>query len=127
VRTALSLHVARGEEQIHQHGLAAPDIAMDVEAFDGAFRLVPGEQPTEMRRLALQPILREALLQPRQSCGDRFLRRIPLDLAFADECGVAFGNCRGHSAEVGGRVCARRDRAGDAPDMPPGTGRVNPF
>ena len=50
MRATLALHGARLEEQIHQHGLAAPDLAVDVEAFDA--RLLFGaaaEQPAERR------------------------------------------------------------------------------
>ena len=37
-------------------------------------------------------MLREPLLQPRQPRGDRFLRGVALDLAFADEGGVTLGD-----------------------------------
>ena len=53
VRAALAPHRARGEEQVHQHGLAAPDVAVDVEAADRAFlALAFSEQPAELRGFA---------------------------------------------------------------------------
>ena len=45
---AFPLHRARLEKQVHQHGLAASDIAVDVEALDRlGFFLVIGEHPAE--------------------------------------------------------------------------------
>ena len=93
VRAAFARHRTRGKEQIHQHGLAAPDVAMNVEALDRAFLLSAfSEQPAEMRGLAREPMLRKALLEPRQPRRDRLLRGIALGLAFADKGGVAFGD-----------------------------------
>ena len=92
VRAALSLHRARGEEQIHQHGLAAADIAVDVEAPDRARGLALREQPAEVRRFSRQPVLREALFQSRKLQRNRFLRGIALDLSLEHEGGVAFGD-----------------------------------
>ena len=37
-------------------------------------------------------MLREPLLQPRQPRGDRFLRGIALDLAFADKSGITLAD-----------------------------------
>ena len=48
VDAALALHRARGEEQIHQHGLAAADVAVNVETLDRSLRLVLGEQPAKL-------------------------------------------------------------------------------
>ena len=48
VRAPLALHCARREEQIHQHGLATPDIAVKVETADRLFAtLARTEQPAE--------------------------------------------------------------------------------
>src|SRR5205085_2246073 len=86
VDAALARHRTRGKEQIHQHGLAAPDLAMNVEALDRAFLLrVFPEQPAEMGGLAREAMLRETLLQPGQTRCDGLLRGIALGLAFADK------------------------------------------
>ena len=93
VHTPFALHRARGEEQIHQHGLAAPDVTVNVEASDRALLpLVLAEQPAKLRGLPRKPMLREPLFEPRESCGERFLRGIAFDLAIADQGGVTFGD-----------------------------------
>ena len=52
VRAALALHRTCREEQIHQHGLAAADLAVDVETLDRRQRaFASGKQPAERRRL----------------------------------------------------------------------------
>src|SRR5260370_18155302 len=57
-------HDRRGlEEQIHQHGLAATDLAVDVEALDHIwFALTRSEQPAERARFTREPILGTTLL-----------------------------------------------------------------
>ncbi len=49
MRAALAHDRARLEEQIHQHGLAASDIAVDVKALDRRlpFSRLPNSQPSE--------------------------------------------------------------------------------
>src|SRR6188768_2622918 len=96
MRAAFALHAAQSEEQIHQHGLAAADVAVDVEAPDRTRRLALREQPAEMRRLAREPMLREPLFETRQLQRNRFLRGIALDLPLAAEGGIAFGDGCGH-------------------------------
>ena len=47
---ALALDRRGLEEKIHQHGLAAPDLAVNVEALDGRqVALAAGEQPAQRR------------------------------------------------------------------------------
>jgi len=41
VRPPLAPHLARGKEEIHEHGLAAADVAENIEALDRTGRLVP--------------------------------------------------------------------------------------
>ena len=56
------------EEQIHQHGLAAADLAVDVEALERLAAFVAlAEQPAERGRFARQPMLGEPLLEPRNA------------------------------------------------------------
>ena len=82
MRAALARHRARLEEQIHQHRLAAANVAVDVEAFDSRlFALAVAEQPTERGRFARQAILRDARFEPRQPLDDGELRDIALDPA----------------------------------------------
>src|SRR5580692_11103222 len=46
MRAALAEHRTRFEEQIHQHRLAAPDVAVDVEALERRL-LAVAEQPAQ--------------------------------------------------------------------------------
>ena len=92
MRAAFPLHGACGKEQVHQHGLAAPDVAVDVETLDRLCGILFREQPAEMRGFARQPVLRQPLLEPREPRGNRFLRRVALDLALRDERAILFGN-----------------------------------
>jgi hypothetical protein len=92
MRAPFAAYGARGEEQIHQHGLAAADIAVNVETADRTrLRRALGEQPAERRRLARQAVLRKSFLQPRELRGDQLLRAVALDLAFGDQGRVTFG------------------------------------
>ena len=61
MRAALADDGARLEEQVHQHGLAAADLAINVKALDRLARalLALAEQPAERRRFAREPVLRE--------------------------------------------------------------------
>ena len=95
MRAPLALHRARGEEQVHQHGLAAPDVAVNIKPLDRAF-VAFREQPAQMRGLAGEPMMREPRLEPRQPGRDGLLRGVAFDLAFADEGGVSLGDCGGH-------------------------------
>ena len=83
MHAALAPHRHQLEEHVHQHGLAAADAAMDVEALAPARasrRL--GEQPAERARLAELAACAEISSISRSSaCADALLRRIALDLA----------------------------------------------
>ena len=52
MRAALVTDRARLEEQIHQHGLAAADLAVDVKPLDLVRLLAVAEQPAEQSALA---------------------------------------------------------------------------
>ena len=96
VRAAPALHRAHVVEQVHQHGLAAADLAVDVESLDRVLAFVAAEQPAELRGLARETVAREPLLEPRQPRGDGKLRRIALDLPRVDQGVVAFNDGGGH-------------------------------
>ncbi|MEY9525420.1 hypothetical protein ABIF70_006561 [Bradyrhizobium japonicum] len=83
MRAALVLDGAVLEEQVHQHGLAAADFAMDVEPARRLV-LVAAEQTTEQALLALRLVIREPLVERRIGFGDVGLRSIGLDRAGRD-------------------------------------------
>ena len=79
---ALAHHPAGGEEQIHQHGLAAPDLAENVEPADRLLAaLARPEQPAERGRLARQPMLHQPPVERVQPREHRLLGAVALDLA----------------------------------------------
>ena len=90
MRATFAHHRTCLEKQIHQHGLAAPDIAVDVEALDPR---LPGfaaaEQPAQRRRFARQSIFDKPRLKPRQPVDDGELRDVALDFARGDAGGVS--------------------------------------
>ena len=75
MRAALAHHRACFEEQIHQHGLAAADVAVDVEALERRL-LAVAEQPAERRRFARQAMFGDPRFEPRQLLDDGELRLI---------------------------------------------------
>ena len=77
---ALVLDRALLEEQIHQHGLAAADVAMDVEPARRRLVLV-GEQPAEQALFAQRLVARQPFFQPAKRVGGEGLRRIGFDRA----------------------------------------------
>src|SRR4051812_46680629 len=71
------------KEPVHQHRLAAADVAMDVGALDGS-RCLAGKEPAERASLGSQAALGEALVQPVEP-GDRIdLAGIADDVAGRD-------------------------------------------
>jgi len=95
MRAALARDLTMLKEQIHQHGLAATDLAMNIEAAWRRFLLV-GKQPAQQPCPAHRPVGREPLLEGgkrRDGCG---LRGVGFDRAGVDER-LIFG------AERGGR------------------------
>ena len=83
MRAPLVLDATVLEEQIHQHGLAAADLAMDVEPVRRLV-LVAAEQAAEQALLALRLVAREPLVERRIGLGDLGLRGIRLDGAGCD-------------------------------------------
>ena len=90
MRAALARHRARLEKQIHQHGLAAADVAVDVEAFDPRllFRRLPNSQPSDddlraKRCSTIRASSRASVVD------DGELRGVALDHAAGDAGGVS--------------------------------------
>ena len=114
MRAPLARHRARLEEQVHQHGLAAADVAVDVEPLDRRQRAFAfGEQPAERRRFAGETVLRDSSFEPHQHIDHRHLCGIGLELARSNAGGVSrcyrarhFGQFFGISACE--QICDRR-------------------
>ena len=81
MHAALLLHAARFEKQIHQHGLAAADLAVDVETLQRRLFFAIAEQPAERRRFARRACIREALFERIELADRSRLRRIGRDPA----------------------------------------------
>lgn len=73
------------KEQIHQHGLAASDLAVDVEPARRIVLVAVAEQAAEQARLARGVIARKPLVQRRIGLRDLGLGRIRLDRAGRDQ------------------------------------------
>ena len=77
VDALLAAHIGGGEEQVHQHGLAAPDLAHDVEAVRPVRRRFAAEQAGEQAAAVGRPRRRIVAAQPRpqrlEPFGDEFL------------------------------------------------------
>ena len=53
MRTALAFHRQERKEHVHQHGLAAPDLAMNIKPLDDRRRILAlAEQPAKSARFA---------------------------------------------------------------------------
>ncbi len=90
MHAAFALHHAGREEQIHQHGLAAADFAVDVKPFQRRAGLLAfGEQPAERRRLARHPALIETVRERRHLRRQHRLAGIGLNFSGGDERRVA--------------------------------------
>ena len=101
---ALAQHRRGLEEQVHEHGLAAPDIAIKVEAFVQVVALLTpgGKQPAERVGLAAQAMLAQPFIQRAEECQQLLLRRITLDLAGGNQHLVAGSDIGGHDRATGG-------------------------
>ena len=82
------------EEQVHQHGLAAADLAVDVETLDRLRFLALAEQPAERRRFARQPVLRQRIFQPLEMADQRVLRGSASISPAATSASIAFARGR---------------------------------
>src|SRR4051812_2123071 len=72
------------EEQIHQHGLAAADLAMHVKPARRRVALV-AEQPSQQAELLRRLVTRQPFLERGERLGSLGLRRISLDRPGGDE------------------------------------------
>src|SRR5260221_1269839 len=93
MRAALVLDLAVLKKQVHQHGLAAPDIAMNIESARRRAVLV-GKQPAQQALLAQGLVAREPPLKVREGVSGLRLRGVGLDHAGGDE-GLIMGAERG--------------------------------
>ena len=71
VDALLAAHIGGGEEQVHQHGLAAPDLAHDVEAVRRLRRRLAAEQAGEQAAAVGRARRRVVAAQPRHSVWSR--------------------------------------------------------
>src|SRR5450631_1383652 len=101
MRAALVHHLAVLEKQIHQHGLAAPDFAMNIEAARRRAVLV-GKQPAQQALLAQGLVAREPPLEAREGIGGLRLRGVGLDRAGGDERLIMGAERRGWSGQQHG-------------------------
>ena len=89
------LDLGGAEEQVHQHGLAAPDLAMDVEAARrGLVGAAPAEQPAERGGFAGEAVFANLVEQALEALGDLALGWIGLDRSVADFGGVEIEQAR---------------------------------
>src|SRR5262249_47252624 len=113
VHPSFALDRASGEKKVHQHRLAAADLAPNVEPFErrfGPFAL--SEQPTERRRFARQPMNGKSLIETRQSGDNRFLGGIAFDLSSRNKRGVSSGSGVGHLRLLDRKGIDRKKRGG---------------
>src|SRR5690606_7861791 len=83
------------EEHVHQHGLAAADVAVDVEASNRfAWFLSLAEKPPKRARLARHPLFLDAVDQRVQFPDDLLLRRIACDGACFDKVCISLRNSK---------------------------------
>src|SRR5438552_11694070 len=84
VCAALVLDGTLLKKQVHQHGLAAPDLAMNVEAWWRRLVLVR-KQPAKQALLAYRHVVRKPLLEVRECLGGLRLRGVGLDRGGGNE------------------------------------------
>src|SRR5882724_10005540 len=81
---ALVLDMALLKEQIHQHGFAAADVAMNIKPARRRLVLV-SEKPAEQALLAQRPVAREPVLERAEGLRGERLRGFGLDRAGGDQ------------------------------------------
>ena len=91
VRPALPRHVGGGVEEIHQHRLAAPDRAVDVQAAR-RFRGLDAHETRKSARLRLDPVAAKLRAQRIQPVGDGRLRRVEFEAMIEDERPILLGD-----------------------------------
>ena len=82
----LALGGTRGKEEIHQHGLAAANMTMDIQALHGSdLRRPLGEQPAKRRGFRGETERADLLVQRIETAGERLLGGIGIEPAFGGE------------------------------------------
>ncbi len=108
------------DEEIHQHRLAAPDGAPDVEAARRRRGGAAAEEPAERALLVGQAALGQHAGEFAEPAHDVLLRGIVLDGALRDERAIALGEGGWHGRKLsggkGGRVALARTRPGGNAD-----------
>src|SRR5690606_34475367 len=83
------------EEHVHQHGLAAPNLAMNVEAGDLVAGLLSlSKQPAKRARLPRHALFLDAIDQEVEFANDLLLRRIACDCACFHKVRVSLRNSK---------------------------------
>src|SRR4029079_12488055 len=80
MRASLANHGTCFEEQVHQQGLAAADVAGDVEALDRLVLRPAAEQPADRPRPACRAVRGDAPLQRHELHQQALLRTVALEL-----------------------------------------------
>src|SRR6516162_6344822 len=89
MRAAFSPHRTALKKQVHEHRLAASDVAVDIEALDRQLCLLAAcKQPAERRGISRGPMLGNPRFQLRQFFNNSELRIVTLDAAGGEITGV---------------------------------------
>ena len=116
MHAALAHDRRRREEQIHQHGLAAADVAEDVETLDRLLlALARAEHPAERGGFAREAMLGDPPLELRELVDDRLLGGVALDLSGGDEGRILRGDGGWH--ERGGALGGRGTETQASPEL----------
>src|SRR5229473_2841684 len=107
VRAALVRDRTLLKKQIHQHGLAAPDFAMNVEAAWRRLILVR-KQPAKQALLAHRHVARKPLLKGRECLDGLRLRGVGLDRAGGNEALIMGAERGGWGREHGPLTASTR-------------------
>src|SRR5688500_9432647 len=91
MRPPLSHHRAGLEKQVHQHGLAATDIAENVESAGRLVAATASEQPADRVRAARGAVCCYPFFQGEQPCEQLLLNTVALDLVRRDESFIELG------------------------------------
>ena len=91
MRPALRAIGDRLEEQVHEHGLAAPDSSMDVKAARRLGGFEP-DQSGESARLRFRPVAFQLQRERVETVGELRLRRVILEVSVVNERAVAPGD-----------------------------------
>src|SRR5260370_39259973 len=98
MRASLAPDCGRREKQVHQHGLAAADFAVEVKALDGTVvRRTAAQQPAERGGFVRQPMPREPRFERREPGDQSFLAGVALDLACCQERAIPLANRADHA------------------------------